>query len=284
MDVIMLLLGAVCFSTVRVTRTLLAMAALAPSLLLAQSPLQQPSSSSKPTPSTTIAATPGAALHAKMNQLADLSRAGNTEATTELTRQTFLNSGIQSEIADSFGFTNRIVKAEAAFQNGVQPAIHEADIVNAVNNLANTVGAPTWVRTNQVEVRKWRMRLLATYPRLIASHEPPDANGRYKALSDNMRPVEASYIALSLLYQKHYNADFQFTDEEQAENAKLDAQIVKTKHLQRIQEFGRMIRGHTSSGSTRDLLVGFDHFFDDLGLGAAEDTTPTRAATPKGDR
>ncbi|MGH9597071.1 MAG: hypothetical protein ACRD3K_09770, partial [Edaphobacter sp.] len=116
-----------------------------------------------------------------MNQWADLSRAGNAEATTELTRQMFRNGGIPSEMADAFGYTDRIVKADVAYQNGTEPAIHEADIVKAVNNLVNTVGAPTWVRTNQVEVRKWRMRLLLTYPRLIGSHEPPDAHGHYKA-------------------------------------------------------------------------------------------------------
>jgi hypothetical protein len=233
---------------------------------------------------STIPATPVKSVHAKVNELADLSRAGNADATTELTRQMFLNGGIPSEIPDSFGFTDRIAKAEAAYRNGTQPSIHEADVVKAVNNLANTVGAPTWVRTNQAEVRKVRMRLLVSYPKLFASQEPPDNNGRYKALSENMRPVEASYLAICLLYQKHYNADLQFTDEEQAANAKLDAATVKAKHLERVQLFDSLLRGKTSSVSVRDLLTASVHFFDDLGIeqasnvGAASSTTAQKGA------
>jgi hypothetical protein len=61
-----------------------------------------------------------------------------------------------------------------------------------------------------------------------------------------MRPIEAAYIAICLLYQKRYNADFQFTDEEQAQNAKLDPATVKAKHQQRTQIIGSMLRGPSS--------------------------------------
>ena len=239
---------------------------------------------------TSLSASPGHSVHAKVNELADLSRAGNADATTELTRQMFRTNGIPSDIADSFGFTDRIVKTEAAYRNGTHASIHEADIVKAVNNLANTFAAPAWVHTNQVEVRKVRMRLLVSYPRLFASQEPPDEKGSYKALSENMRPVEASYLAICLLYQKHYNADHQFIEEEQAENAKLDAATVKAKHLQRIQDFDSMLRGQTRSASMRDLLTAGDHFLDDLGIeqvaniGTAEPTTSSRTTMQKGAR
>ena len=146
-------------------------------------------------------ASPGQSAHAKVNELADLSRAGNADATTELTRQMFRTNGISSDIADSFGFTDRIVQAEAAYRDGSQAPVHEADIVKAVNNLANAFGAPAWVHTNQVEVHNARMRLIAPYPRLFASQEPPDDKGNYNAPSENMRPVEAAYIAITLLYQ-----------------------------------------------------------------------------------
>jgi hypothetical protein len=282
--------GNVRINNMRVVHSLLAIALLTPIPLLAESAFQQPTQSSEPTPSSTLPISQGKSLRAKVNELADLSRAGNADATTELTRQMFRTNGIPSDIADSFGFTDRIVKSEAAYRNGTHASVYEADIVKAINNLASTFGAPAWAHTNQVEVRKVRMRLLVTYPRLFASQEPPDDKGHYKALSENMRPVEAAYLALCLLYQKHYNADFQFTDEEQAENAKLDATTVKAKHLQRIQFFDSMLRGQTSSASMRDLLTASDHFFDDLGIeqianiGTAEPTTSSRTAVQKGAR
>ncbi len=272
--------GNVLFSNVRVALALLGIAVLLVTPLFAESPLQQHVQPSVPAPSSTLPDSHRMSVFAYVNQLADLSRAGNTDAARELTRQTFRNGGIKSEIADSFGFTDRIVQAEAAYRNGTQAPIHEADIVKAVNNLANTVGAPAWVRTNQIEVRKWRVRLLATYPRLIASKEPPDTNGHYKALSENMRPVEAAYIALTLIYQKHYNPDFQFTDEEQVQNSTLDTSTVKAKHLERTQTFGMILRGPSSSASVRDLLNAGDYFFDDMRINRGTSESPTSIRTP----
>jgi hypothetical protein len=282
--------GNVHFRSMRVAHALLSVAVLTTTPLFAQSTPQQPIQSSKPTPSSTLPTLQGKSIYAYVNELADLSRAGNADATKELTRQMFRNGGIPSEVADSFGFTDRIVQAEVAYRNGKHAPIHEADIVKAFNNLANSVGAPAWVRTNQVEVRKWRMRLLATFPRLIASQEQPDANGHYKALSDNMGPAEAAYIAISLLYQKHYNVDFQFTDEEQAQNTKLDAAAVKAKHMQRIQDFGSLLREQSSKDSVLALRKAADNFFDDLGiqkvvnLGTSESPKPGPIALQKGGR
>lgn len=255
--------------------TLLAIAVLTATTLFAQPALQQRNQPAKPAPSSTLPTSQGKSPDAYVNELADLSRAGNADATRELARQTFRDGGIKSEIADSFGFTERIVQAEAAYRNGMHAPVHEADIVKSVNNLANAVGAPAWVHTGEGEVRKVRMRLLVAYPRLTANHEPPDDSEHYKVPSENIGPVEAAYIAITLLYQKHYNADFQFTDEEQAQNAKLDASTVKAKHLERTQIFGGLVRRQTSSASTRDLLRACDHFFDNLGIDqvATIDTT-----------
>ena len=224
-------------------------------------------------------ASPGQSAHAKVNELADLSRSGNADATTELTRQMFRSNGIPSDIADSFGFTDRIVKAEAAYRDGSQASVHEADIVKAVNNLANTFAAPAWLHTNQVEVHNARMRLIVPYPRLFASQEPTDDKGNSNAPTENMRPVEAAYIAITLLYQKHYNTLFQFTEEEQAENTKLDAATVKAKHLRRTQDFDSMLREASSKADGHDLLNAANYFFDDLGI--QRPPTSSRAAMHK---
>jgi len=264
--------GNLLLSKWRVAYALLAVAILTTIPLFSQSTLQQPTQASKPTPSSTLPTSKSKSVFDHVNELADLSRAGNADATRELTRQVFRNGGIPSEIADSFGFTDRIVQAESAYRNGSQAPVHEADIVKAINNLVSAVGAPAWVRTNQVEVRKARMRLLVAYPRLIASQEPPDDNGHYKPLSENMRPVEAAYVAITLLYQKHYNADFQFTDEEQSQNAKLDSATVNAKHLERTHTFGSLVGGQSSIISVRDLQSAAGYFFDDLGISQVVNT------------
>jgi hypothetical protein len=73
-----------------------------------------------------------------------------------LAHQLFKNVSIPTDLADALGFTDRIVQAEIASRNGTHPAIHEADVVRAINNLTNTIGAPQWAQTNQLEVRKLR--------------------------------------------------------------------------------------------------------------------------------
>jgi hypothetical protein len=203
---------------------------------------------------------------AHVNRQAVLARAGDASATLELAHQMFLNAGIPIEVADSFGFTGRIIQAETDYRNQAHPATHEADIVKAVNNLTSTIGAPQWVNTNPAEVRKLRMHMLAAYPQLLASHEPPDAKGHRKAVSENLSPMEAAYVATHLLYQKAFNADYQFTSAEVAQNKKLDAATVKAKHLERTQAFQDLLQGKSQSISVRDLLTASDRFYGDLGI------------------
>jgi hypothetical protein len=118
-------------------------------------------------------------------------------------------------MADGFGFTDRIVQAESQYRNGAHPAVHESDVVKAINNFANSIGAPQWAHTNQIEVRRLRMHMLTLYPQLMASQAPPDSKQHYKAIDEDMRPIEGAYVATTLIYQKLYNSKYQFTDAEQ---------------------------------------------------------------------
>jgi hypothetical protein len=268
--------GQLCFGRMCAAYAIVTIVVLTPTThLLAQSSLsniQQPPQPLKPTSSTALPSAQGKPVHTYVNELADMARAGRVDAMREVAHQMYSNNGIPPEIPDSFGFTDRIVKAEAAYLNGEHAAVHEADIVKAVNNLANAVGAPSWIQTNQTEVRKVRMALLVTYPRLIGSQEPPDADGKYKALSDKIRPDEAVYTAIALLFQKHHNADYQFTDDEKAQNAKLDAATVKAKHQERTRTFTNLVGGHSNSASMVDIMAATDRFLDDLGIGQIPNT------------
>jgi hypothetical protein len=211
----------------------------------------------------------GESVLTHVNRQAISSRSGNSAATADLTHQLFTNAGIPTELADAFGFTDRIVQAEVAYRNGTHAAIHETDVVKAINNLTSTIGAPQWAHTSQPEIRKLRMHMLVLYPQLMASQDPPDTKGHRKAVSDNMRPIEASYLATALLYQKAFNSEYQFTDAERAQNMKLDAAAVNANHLARVQTLQDLLHGKTNTISVRDLLTASDHFFSDLGIAPA---------------
>ncbi len=81
-------------------------------------------------------------VFAHVNRQANLSRSGNSAATAELAHQLFTTASIPTDSADSLGNTQRIVQAEIAHRNGAHPAIHEADVVKAINSFATTVSAP----------------------------------------------------------------------------------------------------------------------------------------------
>ena len=208
----------------------------------------------------------GETVYSHVNDQAVLSRSGNFAATTELTHQLFKNVAIPTELADAFGFTDRIAHAEVEYRKGAHPAVHESDVVKAVNNMVTAIGAPQWAHTSLAEVRKLRMHMLVVYPQLIASQEPPDSSGHYKAVSDNLRPIEAAYLATTMLYQKAYNSEYQFTETEKAQNDTLSPAVVKAKQQERVNTLQAMLHGKTQSVSVRDLLTASDRFFSDLGM------------------
>lgn len=131
----------------------------------------------------------GESIYSQVNRKAALSRSGDTSATIDIVHQIFTNVTIPTDVADAFGFTDRIVRAESEYRNGAQPDVHQADVVKAVNNMVTSLGAPQWAHTTPAEVTRLRMHLLVLYPNLIASQDGPDEKGNYQPLNDKMRPV-----------------------------------------------------------------------------------------------
>jgi hypothetical protein len=205
--------------------------------------------------------------------------------TTDLVHGIFGNAGIPPEIADAFGYTNRIAQAHKNYRSGAQSVVHEEDVVNAVNNFANSIGTPVWTHTTQAEVRKLRMHLLAEMPQLFANQAPPDANGHRQILSPNMSPIEASFIAITMLHVKVFSKDFQFTASELAQNQQSDPATVDAIHRQRTRMMLDTIQGRSNTVSLRDLLVAADNLLTDLKIpeistSAIEAMPPTVGAVP----
>lgn len=201
-----------------------------------------------------------------LQQVAVRSNAGDLSATNELARQMFVDAGIPNVLASSFGFTDRLANAEVEYRKGAHSSVTEASIVKAVNNMVATIGAPQWARTNVVEVRKLRMHMLVNNPELFANQGAADNTGHYKALGETMTPLEGSYVATALLYQKTIHPDYQFTEGEKAQNVNRDAKAVHAEQVSRTNELQDLLQGKTQSLSVRDLLNASDHFFSDLGV------------------
>ncbi len=206
----------------------------------------------------------------QIDQLAVRSRSGDKRSTLLLTRMMFENASVPDQVADAMGFTGRVSRAEADFQSGAHAPVHEIDIVRAVNHLMEGLAAPQWARTTQPEVRKLRMHLLVGYPHLIASAQPPDSKGHRKPLAETMSPLEAAFIATTLVYQKAYNPEYMFTTEELSHNSPADIANRKTEQLQRSSLLEKTFHGQNDSISWHDLISASNLFFDDLNMPVAQ--------------
>jgi hypothetical protein len=206
-------------------------------------------------------------IHQQLNDKAVLARTGNPQAIADLSQTVFQRVGIPVEVANSFHFSQRVAQAETDYRRGVHPAVHEEDLVRANNNLARTLGAPEWAYTSQSEVRKLRMQFMARYPQLLASQAKPDANGRFEALSNNIGPIEAAFLATTLIYQKLYSPEYQLTAYEQARGGQLA--ISAAVFQQRTQQLSDILHANTQSLSIFDLIHAADGLFSDLGIDSA---------------
>lgn len=198
----------------------------------------------------------------QVNLQASLLSSQHQNAATFLAHQAFRNIGVPTDIADSFGFTNRIVQVDALYRHGQHRGVTEQDVLRAVNNFVDKVQAPAWAHATPQEVRKLRMRLLVLYPQLMASHAAPDTSGHYRALDDTMSPLEAAHLATSLLYQKAFNEEYQLTDKEKT----LDLPTRTRLHTERTNAMNSLVWGKSDVASMQDMLGFADQLFTDLGI------------------
>jgi hypothetical protein len=197
-----------------------------------------------------------------MNDLARRSRQGDPAATAELSQHIFSVVAVPTEVANAFHLTQRVAQAETDYRNGAQTAVHEADLVRAHNNLANSLKLPEWAFTTAEEVRMVHMDFALAYPEFLADHASIDQNGRLSLLSDDLSPAQVMFLETSLIYQKIYNPKFQMTAAERAAGG------IKTLSpsvlAERRNYMGPISMGKFDNVSIFDLNHAIDNLFSDL--------------------
>jgi len=248
---------------VHVFSALLLTASLAGSCSFAQTATPPASTSAAPTK------TPGsvAEIRRQINDQAVLARSGDANAIAGLSLTVFQRVGIPTEVVNTFHYAGRLAQAETDYRKGLHSAVHEEDIVKAHNNFMSALGAPAWAFTNQAEVRKLRMGYLARYPQLLANQAPPDANGKFEALSKDIAPIEAVFLATSLIYQKLVQPEYQLTAGEQAAGGMTT--LTKSDFAARSMALRKLLHGQTQNIDLVDLAHAADAFLNDLGMGSS---------------
>ena len=217
---------------------------------------QQPSRSTAQKPLTMVD------IHRNVDRLAALDQQGSSQEIALLSQTVFERVGIPPVIAGEFHLTARLAQAETDYRDGILKPLQEIDIVNTCSNLIKALGVKVWAETNPVELRQLRMELMAGYPQLLGSHAPAGPDGRYEALSANISPVEAVFLATSLLQQKLFRPDFQLTAQERSAGG-VSTVPVATFHA-RTLELWNTLHLQTDRVGVFELTHAADGLFQDL--------------------
>ncbi len=202
-----------------------------------------------------------------VNDLARLSRQGDPAATAELSQYIFSVVAIPVKASNGLHLTQRIAQAETDYRNGAQPAVHEADLVRAHNNLVHSLQLPDWVATNADEVRLVHTDFALAYPELLADKASLDKNGRLSLLSDDLSPAQVMFLETSLLYQKLHNPKFRMTGAERAAGG--PKALPLSVQTERKNYMGPISNGKFDNVSLFDLNHAVDSLFSDLRMSNA---------------
>jgi hypothetical protein len=149
------------------------------------------------------------------NPLSDLdkkakdARGGDVNSISELADDIITKYGFfESDASAKEAVKDRLVGAEVRFQRDGSGGIPEENVALMINGLATEFGAPDFMKTDVQQVRHIRVARMAYLPNLINQR----VAGR--SVSSELSPLEATFVAMDLIYQKLNVEEFQVTPQE----------------------------------------------------------------------
>jgi len=152
----------------------------------------------------------------RIEQKAANVRVGDQESISALVNEIFRSKGWDSEFSTDAGrIKQKLIAAEVRFHTQRQPGVSEGNIVRAVNTLVRTLDLPEYARTDAYEVRKLRITLMSGFPHVIGPYAAGrDAASNAPPLPEKLGPVEAVFIASTLVQNKILLGEYQMTAQE----------------------------------------------------------------------
>jgi hypothetical protein len=175
---------------------------------------------------------------------------------------------------------DRLARAEEKYHKGNRKGVSERDVARAINGLAVKFNAPEYAKTSPSEVREVRGRLLPYLPDFIGRGRVENGKTKTKkphSTIDEMSPVEAAYVTMTVLHQKIYNPDFQLTQDERRavwiekhsrspRSAGSAAPQSSTSPTPRQQEMEGVLRRAGSTIPMQEIVSLPDKVLDTLGI------------------
>lgn len=115
------------------------------------------------------------------NLVASASPSASTQQIQQTLDNMFALNGLNPTIADAYGITSQIATAQAEFNAGSLAPSSESNVVQAVNNLANTLGLPAYAQTSLSEVRQLHVAMIQASPHFIFGGERPSWDLKHRS-------------------------------------------------------------------------------------------------------
>jgi len=160
--------------------------------------------------------------YAQLDEKASAVKGADEQAIRQLADAVFLLI-VGDQIPSLFvsPYKERFVRAEINYRSGQKAGIPEANIVRVIDELARTLNAPEYARTDEEEVRDTRLAVSLWMPHFIVHQAAGTGEGSSTeqpyTLNPVMSPLEALYVTHFLIMQKQINQSSQITSAERAE-------------------------------------------------------------------
>lgn len=154
-----------------------------------------------------------------LDEKAKGARGGDLNSISELADDIITQYGfLESDASAKEAVKERLVGAEIRFQREGIGGIPEENVALMINSLAAEFGAPDFMKTDVQQVRHIRIARMAYLPNLINQRVAGRVKGSQEttrsSVSSELSPLEATYIAMDLIYQKLNLEEFQVSPRE----------------------------------------------------------------------
>lgn len=185
------------------------------------------------------------------------------KAIRELADAVFEYAGAPIPSDLSSGIKDRLVRAEINYRKG-KKGLREEDIARTVNYLADTIEAPAYARTDRMQVRVMRVRLMGDHPSFIAQEKDEKKKGLKKKIGDTINPevspLEGAFLTMMMVQQKVLNDDWQKTPRE-------FAATLNTKHRKEAKNAAdQQVKGHLVAKQAKNVEK-INEMMDAIGKG-----------------
>jgi hypothetical protein len=170
-----------------------------------------------------------------LEEAARSAQSGDPAAIRMLTN-TVIN-GLPLTFHPSLNISDRLLQAELQYRHQAQPGVTTEQVASALNQLAENLKLPSYVKTNANQVRTYGMMSARVYPLFFSL--PPGAN---QTADFSLSPSAAMFLLLQLFHMKMIEPSYQIDPDTWARDVQAKMKEAASRPPSRSAVFTTAIR------------------------------------------